>query len=103
MLCQKLKFVVQYKFMPTVHLLIKGIVQGVFYRASAKDIAEELQLTGWVKNTVEGDVEAVATGTDEQLQQFINWCKQGPPKAVVTDVKITLQNEEAFDKFKVVR
>ena len=89
--------------MSTVHLLIKGKVQGVFYRATAKDVAEELQLTGWVKNTGDGHVEAIATGTDEQLQQFIDWCKQGPPRAVVTDVEIRPQDEQGFEAFKVVR
>lgn len=89
--------------MPTVHLLIKGKVQGVFYRATAKEVAEELQLTGWVKNTREGHVEAIATGTHEQLQQFIDWCKQGPPRAVVTGVEIRPQDEQGFAAFKVVR
>lgn len=53
--------------MPTFHLLIKGKVQGIFYRASAKETADKTGITGWVKNTPEGDVEAVATGTEEQL------------------------------------
>ena len=41
--------------MPTVHLLISGKVQGVFFRATAKDVADEIGITGWVKNTDEGD------------------------------------------------
>ena len=89
--------------MPTVHLLIKGKVQGVFYRATAKDVAEALGLTGWVKNTKEGNVEALASGRDEQLQQFISWCKQGPAKAFVTNVEITRKNEESFNGFKIMR
>lgn len=91
------------KPMPTVHLLIKGKVQGVFYRASAKDVAEELNLGGWIKNTKEGDVEAVVTGADEPLQLFIDWCREGPSKAVVTQVHITNREEEAFDRFTVIR
>jgi acylphosphatase len=89
--------------MPTVHLLIRGRVQGVFYRATAKDVAEELKLTGWIKNTREGNVEIVATGSDEQLRQFIGWCRQGPPKATVSDVEITNKTEETFDSFKIAR
>jgi len=89
--------------MPTVHLLIKGKVQGVFYRATAKEVAEALGLTGWVKNTKEGNVEALASGRDEQLQQFISWCKQGPAKASVTNVEITRKNEESFNGFKIMR
>ena len=56
--------------MPTVHLLIKGKVQGVFYRASAKEKAGGLKLTGWVKNTPAGDVEAVASSTEENVKEF---------------------------------
>jgi len=89
--------------MPTVHLLIKGKVQGVFYRATAKDVAKELGLTGWVKNTKEGHVEALASGSNEQLQQFISWCKKGPAKAIVTDVEINFTKEEAFEAFKIIR
>jgi acylphosphatase len=103
MLCQKLKFVVQKQTMPTVHLLIKGKVQGVFYRASAKEVADELQLTGWVKNTSDGDVEAMVSGSNEQLQQFLIWCKNGPARAVVNDVQVTFKEEEQFDTFKIAR
>lgn len=89
--------------MPTVHLLIKGKVQGVFYRASAKDEADRLNITGWVKNTTEGYVEAVASGTQEAIDQFIAWCKKGPRKAEVTAVDISSLAEEKFDQFLVIR
>jgi acylphosphatase len=90
--------------MPTSHLIIKGRVQGVFYRATAKDMADELGITGWVKNTVDGDVEITATGAEERLQQFIEWCKMGPRKAIVTDVVVTKKDvEEKFKSFAVIR
>ena len=89
--------------MPTLHLLIKGKVQGVFYRATAKDVADELGLTGWVKNTRAGDVEAVVSGSDEQVQKFITWCRKGPRRAEVTEVAATELHEEAFAGFSVVR
>lgn len=89
--------------MPTVHLVVKGRVQGVFYRATAKDVADETGVGGWVKNIEEGHVEIMATGTDEQLQKFVEWCKIGPRKAIVTDVVLTQMPEEVFDDFKVVR
>lgn len=89
--------------MPTIHLLIKGKVQGVFYRASAKDAAGELGITGWIKNTEEGDVEAVASGSEEQLEQFVSWCKAGPPQAVVTSVRVNKMDDEHFDKFRILR
>ena len=81
--------------MATVHLLIKGKVQGVFFRASAKEIADKLGVKGWVKNTWDEDVEAMATGKEEAVKKFIEWCWMGPRKAVVEDVIIT-PAEETF-------
>lgn len=89
--------------MPTVHLLIKGKVQGVFFRATAKEKADGLGLTGWVQNTEEGHVEAMATGTENQLNEFIAWCRQGPPRARVADVISNQKPEEHFDRFTVRR
>jgi acylphosphatase len=89
--------------MPTVHLIISGKVQGVFFRASAKDVADEIGIIGWVKNTEEGDVEIKASGSDDQLQEFIEWCKVGPRRAVVTNVQVTNVEEENFKSFEVIR
>ena len=72
-----------------VHVVISGQVQGVWYRASAKQKAEELGLTGWVKNTVDGNVEAVFEGEKALVDEMIAWCWKGPPLARVADVKIT--------------
>lgn len=89
--------------MPTVHLLLKGKVQGVNFRAAAKSKAANLALTGWIKNTAEGDVEATVTGENEAIQQFIKWCKQGPPAAVVTDVEVEPVPETPFLSFSIMR
>ncbi len=89
--------------MPTFHLLIKGKVQGVFFRVSAKQIADKTGITGWIRNTSEGDVEAVVTGREEQLKQFISWCKKGPSRAKVTDVTAAQQEEGLFIDFSVRR
>jgi acylphosphatase len=89
--------------MPTVHLLIKGKVQGVFYRASAREVALTLDLKGWIKNTREGHVEAIVSGSEKALQQFIEWCKMGPDKAKVISINTTSIKEEKFDEFKVIR
>lgn len=90
--------------MTTIHLIIKGRVQGVFYRASARDKARELGVTGWVRNTPEGDVEAMVQGKAEVVRQFIDWCAQGPPKAFVREV---IQNPvevvELFHEFLIMR
>lgn len=89
--------------MPTIHLLIKGKVQGVFYRATAKKVADQLTVKGWIKNTQEGNVEAMLTGSDDQLQEFIKWSKIGPEKAHVTHVTVTVKEENIFDDFEIIR
>jgi acylphosphatase len=89
--------------MPTVHIIVKGKVQGVFFRASAQEAAEACGVKGWVRNTEEGYVELMASGTDEQVKKFVDWCRKGPSRAVVTDVLIEPKEEESFKGFKVVR
>jgi acylphosphatase len=89
--------------MKTVRLTIKGKVQGVFYRASAKDVADLIGVKGWVKNLPDNNVEIAATATEETLQKFINWCNQGPPKAKVDDVIVEQLDPEEFNGFRIIR
>lgn len=89
--------------MATVHLMISGKVQGVFYRASAKEKALELALSGWIKNTPDGSVEATVSGSDEAVQQFVDWCRQGPPRAEVSQVSVTPKPDSGFAGFEVLR
>ncbi|MEO7291767.1 MAG: acylphosphatase [Ginsengibacter sp.] len=89
--------------MPTIHLLIKGKVQGVFYRVTAKKVADKLKLTCWIKNTKDDDVEVIITGDEDKLQEFILWSKKGPEKAYVEDVIITTEKETPFEEFKIIR
>ena len=89
--------------METVHLVIKGIVQGVYYRASAKEKANELGIKGWIKNSSGGHVEVMAVGHKEQLEKFIEWCRQGPKHAEVSDIIITKREEENFNDFSIKR
>ena len=87
----------------SVHLLVQGKVQGVFFRATAQEMAELLQLKGWVKNTPAGEVEIMAFGEREKVQQFIDWCKKGPPRAIVTKVQVTETVDYSFNSFQVLR
>lgn len=89
--------------MASVHLLIKGKVQGVYYRMSAREAAERLRLTGWVKNTREGHVEALANGEVAALEAFVAWCKQGPSGARVEEVLVESAEEVAFVGFSIAR
>ena len=89
--------------MKTIRLTIKGKVQGVFYRATAKDVADLTGIKGWVRNLPDNNVEIIATASEELLQKFINWCKQGPPKARVEDVIVEELNLQAFNGFRIIR
>lgn len=89
--------------MPTAHLIVKGKVQGVFFRASAKEIAQALDLKGWVKNTAEGNVEAMVSGDEDSVQQFIEWCRQGPQHAVVNSLHVKSVTEKSFPDFRILR
>lgn len=82
--------------MSTVNLLIKGKVQGVYFRNTAKEEADTCGITGCVKYINEGRVEIMATDEDEKLQQFISWCRKKPEKAVVENVIVTPLSEETF-------
>jgi acylphosphatase len=67
-------------------ILVSGKVQGVFYRASARDKANELGLTGFAQNKEDGCVHIVVEGEDDRLIEFEKWCWQGPPRSGVEQV-----------------
>ncbi len=82
-------------------LKITGKVQGVFYRASAKTIADELNIKGWVKNDAEGNVISYVSGKIENILAFISWCRIGPPLAEVLEVEIEDIDEEKVEGFEI--
>ena len=71
-----------------VSLLIHGRVQGVFYRARARAAGADLGLRGWVRNLDDGTVETRACGSAEAVEQYIDWCHQGPTAARVGRIEI---------------
>ncbi len=83
-------------------ILVEGRVQGVFFRANTCDRAEALGLTGWVKNTRDGRVEAVFEGQKEDVEKIIQWCHKGPPGAVVTNVEVSWEEPKGeFRDFSI--
>ncbi len=81
--------------------LVSGRVQGVFFRASTQDKARVLMLTGWVRNSADGNVELVACGEPQQLQAFEDWLWQGPGSAMVSDVVVQAASDGHFTDFSV--
>ncbi|HZV82564.1 MAG TPA: acylphosphatase [Geobacteraceae bacterium] len=79
------------------HLLIKGNVQGVSYRKSAKRKAEELRVNGWVRNLPTGEVEACVEGSHSAVTMLADWCRQGPPRSTVEEV--VMEQEEFRNEF----
>ena len=89
--------------MATVNLIVKGKVQGVFFRAEAKEAADKLGITGWVKNHEDGNVEIMAKGSQQAVDGFVEWCKTGNKKAEVTEVIVTPLHLDDFDTFEIIR
>ena len=70
------------------HVVVRGVVQGVWFRASTQREAELLGLTGWVRNAPDGSVEAAFEGPRPTVERMIAWCHAGPPRAIVEDVEV---------------
>ncbi len=84
-------------------IIVTGKVQGVFFRASAKEVAEQLNIKGFAQNQPDGSVRIEAEGDEENLNQFVEWCKQGPPRAEVKNVQITEEELNNFTRFEIKR
>ncbi len=84
-----------------VNVIISGRVQGVWFRASTKQKANELGLMGWVRNTNDGAVEAVFEGEEEIVDRMINWCRHGPPMAKVKEILVKKQPIIGFNSFSI--
>lgn len=82
-------------------LRITGLVQGVFYRDNARDIANKLNLKGYAKNVADGSVESVVVGEKEKIEEYAIWCEKGPASAQVELVELEWFNEvENFEGFE---
>lgn len=84
-----------------IHCVVKGRVQGVFFRQSTMEKAQELGITGWVKNQSNGDVELVACGEEDNLDLLKQWLWKGPPNAHVDEVFVENSPMQTLDGFIV--
>lgn len=86
-----------------VHLLVRGRVQGVYFRASTQHEAQRLGVLGWVKNRHDGSVEILAQGSEDALVQFMQWTHKGPSAARVDHVDVVWSDATGhFDAFHIV-
>ncbi|HDI31346.1 MAG: acylphosphatase [Thermoprotei archaeon] len=74
--------------MVRARLLIYGLVQGVFFRATMKEVADSLGVKGWVRNLPDGRVEAVLEGPEDKVNDVIKWAHKGPRMARVERVEV---------------
>ncbi|MDH7482292.1 MAG: acylphosphatase [Armatimonadota bacterium] len=82
--------------------IIRGRVQGVGFRFFARQVANDLGIKGYVRNTPDGAVEVVAEGEDSALETFLSFLRQGPGRAHVTDVEVTWEEPTGrYDYFFV--
>ena len=87
--------------MKCFHLIVSGRVQGVFFRDNVRRKAKELELHGYAKNIEDGNVEVVAQGTEEKINQLVEFIKKGPGIAKVTGVTVKHKNPENFSDFEI--
>jgi len=85
------------------HVIVHGIVQGVGFRYSTVREAEERNLAGWVRNTYEGNVEAVFEGEKDDVDDMVAWCRRGPVSAEVSKVDVVWEEPQkpSFKSFTI--
>ena len=81
-------------------MVVRGRVQGVWYRESCRREAERLGLAGWARNLDDGTVEVVAEGPAAALDALVAWCRSGPPRALVVGVDVRSEPVEGLRGFR---
>jgi acylphosphatase len=82
-------------------VVVSGRVQGVWFRDSCRVEAEQRGVAGWVRNLPDGRVEAAFEGEQEPVAEMVEWCRVGPPQAVVGSVEVTDEAPEGASGFVV--
>lgn len=82
-------------------VVVSGRVQGVFFRDSVRRRAEAAGVSGWVRNTPDGTVEAVFEGDPAPVDELVDYCRRGPSRAEVASVEVTEEEPEGLTGFRV--
>lgn len=86
----------------TKHVVVKGRVQGVFFRDYTRKQAIQHNLTGWVRNLPDGSVEALFYGEEKMVSDILSWLKQGSPQSRVDSVHSDdIHSDETFPSFEI--
>lgn len=85
-----------------IHGVVSGRVQGVYFRESTKRQAQQLNITGWVKNLPDGRVEFTACGETATVMTLLEWLKKGPLLAKVTSVDWQETSPQEYTDFSVI-
>ena len=83
-------------------VIVSGRVQGVFFRSSMKQVAEENNVVGWVRNLKDGRVESFVQGRKSEVDKILEWCRSGPAGAQVDDVSATPIREQPLRNFTIL-
>jgi len=83
-------------------VVVRGQVQGVFFRDSTRDAAEREGVAGWVQNRSDGSVEAVFEGDPQAVERLVDWCRSGPSSADVEDVEVTEEEPQSESGFALL-
>ena len=83
------------------HVFITGEVLGVFFRSSARTQANLLGVSGWVKNSLDGRVEAVFEGESDLVEKMLDFCREGPPGAHVDNVDVKMEKPMGEKGFEI--
>lgn len=89
--------------MKHINIKVTGKVQGVFFRASTKAVADQIGIKGLVKNQKDGSVYIEAEASEALLELFLDWCKEGPEKSVVENVEVADGEIKNYRNFEVVK
>lgn len=89
--------------MKRAHVYVSGKVQGVYFRATTRDTAQEHGVNGWVQNLDDGRVEAVFEGNEDAVDAMIDFCHDGPERARVDNVDVTVEDPEGIQGFEIRR
>jgi acylphosphatase len=83
------------------NITITGRVQGVGFRYNAREAANSLQIKGFVRNMADGSVSIAAEGTDENMEAFLAWCHEGPPRSRIDHVAVMEGPWVGYTEFRI--